>query len=150
MKGWLLDTNVVAEVSGAKPDPRVRKWLSALDESSLFLSVLTLAEYEKGIHHLPESDPNRARLYAILTALEIRFEGRILPLNNAVVRRWGVIRGETKRKIRHSPSVIDTLLAATAIEYGLYFATRNTRDVIHSGAVLFNPWQNDPSAFPIF
>jgi PhnB protein len=30
-----------------------------------------------------------------------------------------------------------------------YLATRNTQDVIHSGAALFNPWQDDPSAFPI-
>jgi hypothetical protein len=127
VKGWLLDTIVIAEVSGAKPDPRVRKWISAPDESTFFLSVL-----------------NRLR-----TALEARFRGRVLPLSDATVRRCGVINGETKRVTKHSPSVIDTMLAATAIEHWLYFVMPNTHDVIRSGATLFNPWGDDPSAFPI-
>ncbi len=149
MKGWLLDTNVIAEISGAKPDPRVRKWISAQDESTLYLSVLTLAEYEKGIHNLPATDSRRPRLRAAVVALESRFQGRVLSVSDAIVRRWGVISGETKRATGQAPSVIDTMLAATAIENGLYLATRNTEDVIRSGAALFNPWQDDPSAFPI-
>jgi toxin FitB len=149
VKGWLLDTNVIAEVSGAKPDLRVRKWISAQDESTLFLSVLTLAEYEKGIHNLPETDSRRPMLRTAVAALEARFRGRVLPMSEATVRRWGVISGETKRVTKHSPSVIDTMLAATAIEHGLYFVTRNTQDAIRSGATLFNPGQDDPSAFPI-
>ena len=149
MRGWLLDTNVIAEVGGAKPESRVRKWLGAQDESTLFLSVLTLAEYEQGIHSLPETDARRPRLRTAVAGLEARFQGRVLSLTDAIVRRWGVISGETKRAIGHSPSVIDTLLAATAIEHGFYFATRNTQDVIRSGAILFDPWRDDPSAFPI-
>jgi predicted nucleic acid-binding protein len=149
MKGWLLDTNIIAEVSGTKPDPQVRGWMSLQDESTLYLSVLTLAEYEKGIHHLPETDSRRPRLRAALTALEARFQERVLPLSDTIVRRWGVISGETKRSTKHSPSVIDTMLAATAIEIGLYFVTRNTQDVLRSGATLFNPWRDDPSAFSI-
>ena len=70
-------------------------------------------------------------------------------MNTAIVRRWGIISGETKRITGHSPNVIDTLLAATAVESSLYLATRNTQDMIHSGAALFNPWQDDSSAFPI-
>jgi hypothetical protein len=120
------------------------------DESALYLSVLTLAEYDKGIHHLPDADSRRPALRAAVAGLEARFQGRILSLSDTIVRRWGVISGETKRATKHAPSVIDTMLAATAIENGLYFVTRNTRDVIRSGATLFNPWQDDPSLFPIF
>lgn len=149
MKGLLLDTNVIAEVSGAKPNPKVKQWISTQDESTLFLSVLTLAEYDKGIHHLPPSDLRRTRLSAAVAALEARFQGRVLPLSDAAVRLWGRISGETKRLTGYPPGVIDTLLAATAIEHGLYFVTRNTKDVILSGAVLFDPWQDDPAAFPI-
>jgi toxin FitB len=149
VKGWLLDTNVIAEVSRARPDPQVRKWFSVQDESALYLSVLTLAEYEKGIHNLPDTDSRRPKLRAAVAALEARFQGRVLSLSDNIVRRWGLISGETKRTTKHAPSVIDTMLAATAIEIGLYFVTRNTQDVIHSGATLFNPWLDDPSTFPI-
>ena len=42
------------------------------------------------------------------------------------------------------------MLAATAIrKWPLLLATRNTEDIIRSGPVLFDPWQDDPSAFPI-
>jgi hypothetical protein len=37
----------------------------------------------------------------------------------------GVISGSTKRLTGHSPPVIDTLLAATALEHDLYLVTRN-------------------------
>jgi predicted nucleic acid-binding protein len=43
VKGFLLDTNVISEYSRAKPpDERVRRWVDAQDEESLYLSVLAL------------------------------------------------------------------------------------------------------------
>jgi hypothetical protein len=41
------------------------------------------------------------------------------------------------------------LLAATAIEHDLCLVTRNLRDVRHSGARLFNPWNGDPERLPL-
>lgn len=149
MKGWLLDTNVIAELSRRNAEPRVAAWASAQPEDALFISVLTLAEYDKGIAALPDNLPERARFAAAAAALEARFRGRILSVGDRVVRRWGVVSGTVKRRIGHPPPVIDTLLAASAIEHRLYLATRNTRDVEHSGAVAFNPWTDDPARFPL-
>ena len=149
MNGWLLDTNVISEVSGAKPDPKVAKWIESLPEHNLYLSILTIGEYQKGIHHLPPEDKRRPRLQRSIVALEARFAGRVLSVSDQIVLRWGAISGEVKRLTGHSPSVIDTLLAATAIEHGLYFATRNVADVANSGAVVFNPWKDDPKQFPL-
>jgi predicted nucleic acid-binding protein len=81
--------------------------------------------------------------------LERRFSGRILPVSNPIVLRWGAISGEVKRLTGHSPSVVDTLLAATAIEHGLYLATRNVLHAANSGAAVFNPWKDDPAQFPL-
>jgi hypothetical protein len=147
--GWLLDTNVIAEVSGARPDRRVRQWIEAQQEHSLFLSILTVAEYQKGISHLPVGDKRRPALQHSVRALEARFSGRVLPVSNQIALRWGAISGEVKRLPGHSPSVIDTLLAATAIEHNLYFATRNIAHVAHSGVAAFNPWTDDPAHFPL-
>jgi hypothetical protein len=149
VNGWLLDTNVISEVSGAKPDRRVEQWIGSLPESTLFLSILTLAEYQKGIQHLPHGDRLRPRLQQAVIALEARFSGRILSVSDPITLRWGTISGEVKRLTGHSPSVIDTLLASTAIEYGLYLATRNVADVARSGASVFNPWKDDPARFPL-
>ena len=149
MKGWLLDTNVISEISGAKPDPKVAQWINSQPEPMLFLSILTLAEYRKGIEHLAPGDKFRPKLERAVAALEGRFSGRILPVSDAIVLRWGAISGEVKRRTGHSPSVVDTLLAATAIEHTLYLATRNVVHVAHSGAAIFNPWKDDPRHFPL-
>ncbi len=66
-----------------------------------------------------------------------------------VVRRWGRISGWVKLTTGRSSPVIDTLLAATAIENDLRLVTRNVRDVAETGASVFNPWEDDPARFEI-
>ncbi|THD60143.1 type II toxin-antitoxin system VapC family toxin [Phenylobacterium sp.] len=149
MRGWLLDTNVIASLAAPNGAPSVKAWAAGQDEGRLFLSVITLAEYDKGINQLPDEDPLRVRYSAKRDAIEGRFASRVLPLSNNVVRRWGAIAGRIRRDTGHPPSVIDTLFAATAIEAQLYLVTRNTKDVQHSGAATFNPWVDDVAGFPL-
>lgn len=148
MNGWLLDTNVIAELSKTDGAKRVFGWMSAQDEALLFLSVLTLGEYDKGLNNLPPDSPLRPGIAASIAALEARFTGRILPLTNGIVRRWGTISGSVKRQAGHAPPVIDTLLAATAIEHGLCLVTRNIRDIQHSGVLYLNPWEGAANPRP--
>jgi len=149
LNGWLIDTNVIAEIGGARPDARVLHWIQAQPEHTLYLSILTLAEYRKGVEHLPPGDKRRPSLNKAVAALEGRFSGRILSVSDKIAIRWGAVSGEVKRLTGHSPSVIDTLLAATAIDHGLYFATRNVTHIAHSGAAVFNPWKDDVAQFPV-
>ena len=127
----------------------MKAWAAGQDEANFFLSILTLAEYDKGIHQLPDDDPRRARYAVGRDAIQARFVGRILPVSDSVVRRWGAISGRIRRDTGHPALVIDTLLAATAIEAGLYLVTRNTRYVRHAGAAVFNPWEDDAVNFPL-
>jgi toxin FitB len=140
VKGYLLDTNVVASLIAANGAPSVKAWAAGQDEDRLWLSILTLGEYDKGVANVPDDDPNRARYIATRDALEDRFAGRILPLSDEVVRRWGTISGLIRRQTGHPPPVIDTLFAATAVEHQLCFVTRNVKDVAGSGAEVLNPW----------
>lgn len=147
MIGWLLDTNVVGSLVSPAGAHSVSAWAASQDEERMYLSILTLAEIAKGIHNLAADDPARSRYAGTLGALEARFAGRILPLSDPVVMRWGTLSGTIRRDTGHPPPFTDTLLAATAIEHDLYLVTRNVKDVILSGAALFNPWQDDPAAF---
>ena len=149
MIGWLLDTNVVSELANPKGSRKVKDWAAAQAEDQVFLSILTLAEYDKGIHNVADDHPARPRFIAMRDGLAARFAGRVLSVGDAVIRRWGVISGSVKRRTGQSPPVIDTLLAATALEHDLYLATRNLRDVRTSGAALFSPWEDDPANFPL-
>lgn len=149
MIGWLLDTNVTAELISPGGLAKVKAWASAQPETTLYLSILTIAEYDKGIANLPDVDPRRSRYTMTRDSLAARFADRLLPMSNAIVRRWGEISGTVRRDTGHPPPVIDTMLASTALEHDLYLATRNTRDVRYSGAALFNPWEDDPTGFPL-
>jgi len=149
VRGWLLDTNVIAALINPNGAPSVKNWAAMQDEHRMFLSVLTLAEYDKGIANLTAEHPERSRYIAARDALESRFAGRILSVDDAIVRRWGQISGATKRQSGHSSSVIDILLVATAIEHDLFLVTRNAKDVRLSGAAIFNPWKDDPAQFPL-
>lgn len=140
MNGWLLDTNVIASLIALDGAPSVKLWAAGQDERRLWISVVTLAEYDKGIANLPDGDPARARYAMARDALADRFSGRILALSDSIVRQWGVISGRVKRDTGHPPPVIDTLLAATAIEHRLVLVTRNVKDVANSGAEILNPW----------
>jgi predicted nucleic acid-binding protein len=147
--GWLLDTNVTVEIISAGGSARVKAWAAGHDEAMLHLSILTIAEYDKGIANLPDGDPRRPIYMTMRDSLAARFAPRLLPIADTVVRRWGAIRGTVRRDTGHPPPVIDTLLAATALDHDFYLATRNVRDVRHSGAAVFNPWEDDPSALPL-
>lgn len=147
MIGWLLDTNVIAALINPNGAPSVKQWAAAQSEDRLYISVLTLGEYDKGIHNVSVDHPERPRYLAARDALEARFKGRVLSVDDAVVRRWGAISGTVKREVGVAPSVIDTFLAATAIENRMFLVTRNVKDVQHSGAAVFNPWEDDPAGF---
>jgi predicted nucleic acid-binding protein len=147
--GWLLDTNVIAALINTNGAPSVKRWAAGQDEGSFFISILTLAEYDKGIENLPPEDENRYRYAAARDALEDRFAGRTLSVSDVIARRWGAISGKVKQATGHAPPVIDTIFAATAIEHNLYLATRNVKDTRASGAAIFDPWQDDPERFPL-
>lgn len=149
MKGWLLDTNVVAALINPRGAPSVKSWAAEQAEETLHISILTLAEFDKGIHNLPDDHSDRPRYMAARDALAERFGDRVLPLADSAVLLWGRISGELKRTSGHPPPVVDTLLAATAIEHDLYLATRNVKDTRPSGALVFDPWNDDPARFPL-
>lgn len=141
MSGFLLDTNCVSEMVRPHPDRRVVRWMEATDEESLYLSVLTLGEIRKGLAALPQGTL-RTRLETWLEVdLKTRFRGRILPVDNDVADRWGLLTAEAKRKGQPLP-VIDGLLAATALHYILTIVSRNVSDFARTRAAVLNPWES--------
>jgi len=149
LKGWLLDTNVVAALINPRGAPSVKSWAAGQDEDTFHISVLTLGEYDKGIHNLPDDHVDRPRYTVARDALAERFGARVLSLDDEIIRRWGRISGEMKRASGHVPPVIDTMLAATAIEHDLYLVTRNVKDTRPAGATVFDPWNDDATMFPL-
>lgn len=133
---YLLDTNVLSETRRKLADERVIGFLSSAEPSVLFLSVLTLGELRKGVALKGRSDPSAAKaLGSWVDGLEYSFADRILGVDAATAKLWGELSARRPR------SVVDTLLAATAVVHGLTLVTRNTADVLDTGVTLLDPWK---------
>jgi len=139
VSGFLLDTNVISELIKPLPEANVTTWIERIDESLLYLSVLTLGEIRRGIAVLPQSR-RRATLEAWLDKeLRARFEDRILAIDQEVADRWGLLTAAARSNGIVLP-VIDGLLAATALEHNLTLVTRDTGQIPSMGVAVFNPW----------
>ena len=137
---YLLDTCVVSEPTNPKPLVSVLEWLGDQEEIGLYLSVITIGEINKGIARLQESRRKTELRRWVDQDLKTRFTGRILDVDRGVVERWGEVFADAERK-GQKISVVDGLIAATALENGLTLVTRNTDDMVVTGVTLFNPWQ---------
>ena len=136
---WLLDTCAISEYAKRAPSRNVIAWLDAQDEASLFISVITLGEIEKGILKLRATDAHRSqKLTAWLGLVEQRFSGRILPLDSASLHVWAQLSANAELAGKPLP-VMDGLIMATAQCHGLTVVTRNVQDFAHYPQVL-NPW----------
>jgi predicted nucleic acid-binding protein len=98
MNGYLLDTNVISEFSKKKPDERVRKWVDAQNEATLYLSVLTFGEIRKGITLLHQAEKRTKLENWLETELPGRFKGRLLPVTDGIAEIWGSIRRKRRWK----------------------------------------------------
>ena len=136
---WLLDTCVVSELVRPRPKASVVSWVLERDEDELFLSVITIGELEKGIARLPDSPKRVALEQWVRRDLADRFRDRLLAVDSGVAGRWGALVGASEARGRPLP-VIDSLIAATALQHDLTVVTRNTDDLEDCGAHCLNPW----------
>ena len=101
MSGFLLDTNVLSEFNRrGEPDRLVKHWLQAADTDSLYASVLTLGEIRFGVELLTPSKRRTLLEQWLDQELPEWFEGRILPVDQAITDRWGFLRAQAQMKGR--------------------------------------------------
>jgi toxin FitB len=135
---YLLDTNVVSELVRKRPDVRVLRWIQAVPDGALHLSVLSIGEIRAGVERLADgARKERLRLW-LEQDLPSWFESRLLPVSAAVADRWGSLLAAVPRPA----AAIDSLLAATARHHELRLVTRNERDFEFPGLEVVNPWRS--------
>jgi predicted nucleic acid-binding protein len=135
----LLDTCVISELVAKRPAEHVVEWVDTLDPDAAYLSVITIGEIQKGIERLPKSR-RRAQLEAWLAEdLLGRFSGRVVPLDEDVLRTWGRLTASLEARGITLPA-IDTLLAASTLQGDFVLVTRNEADFAATGVRLHNPW----------
>lgn len=139
---YLLDTCILSHLRKIKayPNKELEAWFDKHSESSYFISVLCIGEIQKGIAKISERENKKKMLLEewLTGGLIPRFEGRILPIDIHTATIWGELCGKGQKSGILFP-VIDSLLAASAIQHNLILVTENTKDFIHTNVRLFNP-----------
>jgi toxin FitB len=133
---YLIDTNVISELSRPKPAQVVVEWFKEVADESLHLSVLTLGELRRGVERLPAGKRRERLRYWLEHELPEWFGHRLLPVDAAVADAWGRLQATAERTL----PAIDSLLAATAVHHHLRLVTRNTSDFQVDGVETVNPW----------
>ena|SRR5436305_289089 len=137
---WILDTNVLSELRRPRPDARVVALVSTLPLRQLYVSTVTLAEIRFGIELVDE--PNRrAELNDWLTnKVRPMFDRRVLQVTEDILLKWRLLV-EEGRKIGHTFSQPDLIIASTAIHYGLTVVTRDRSNYDKAHVPVINPWE---------
>ena len=143
MTGWLLDTNVLSELRRPKPERKVLEFVAAQPLDLLYVSAVTLAEIRFGIELVADAG-RRAELSDWL-AHKVRpmFEQRVLVVSEDVMFKWRLLV-EDGRKVGHTFSQPDLIIAATALHHGLTVVTRDVSDYQKARAPVLNPWLATP------
>jgi hypothetical protein len=141
--GWLLDTNILSELRRKRPEPKVIDFIAAQPLESLHISSVTLAEIRFGIELLADAG-RRSELNTWLThKVRTMFEQRVLQITEDVMFKWRLLV-EEGRKVGHTFSQPDLIIAATAHHHGLCVASRDTEQFLRAGCSIVNPWDDSP------
>ena len=137
MNGFLVDTNVVSELTRTAPDANVMSFLS--EPHDLWLSAVVVHELEFGLLLLPHGR-RRDVLRAALSGIIADYQDRILPVDRAGAEWAARFRTQAHRAGRVL-DLGDALIAGTARAHDLSVATRNVTDFNGLDVDVTNPWE---------
>jgi len=133
---YLVDTNVISEMTKKRPDNNIMKWLENTATADMFISVISIGELVYGVAKLSDGT-KKTELSAWLNVLKHEiFEDRIVDIDINVMEIWG----EMSAKLTRSLPELDTLIAASAIAWNMTVVTGNVSDFKDiPGLKFFNP-----------
>jgi toxin FitB len=134
----LLDMCALDELRRPRGNSGVKAAVSLIPDDQLYLSALIVGEIARVIALLPDGRRKRA-LSSWLTTLQSQFAGQILPVDCETAYLWGKISAGVQQA-GLTLSVVDGLLAATALRHGLHIMTHNTIHFVTTGALIVDPW----------
>lgn len=138
---YLLDTCTISEMVSVQPNANVLSWFKSQNEKTLYLSIITIGEIEKGIYQLPASKKRTALETWFFDDLAPSFQNRILKIDQKLITAWAKMMADFKAKGIVRPS-FDSLIEATALHHQLILVTRNVKNFQGSQVTILNPWED--------
>ena len=138
MTRYLLDTNIISNVTKLDPSKALLAWMAEQADNDLFISALTIAEIQRGLLEKPRGK-KRALLESWFTGPEgpqALFAGRVLPFDEKAGLIWARLMADGTAKGRPR-SALDMIIAAIAEANDCVVVTDNEKDF--AGLRLVNP-----------
>ena len=138
MTRYLLDTNIISNVTKPAPSESLLAWLSEQADEDLFIASLTVAEIWCGVLE-KSAGRKRSQLESWFAGPEgpqSLFAGRVLPFDEKAGLIWArLMAGGTK--VGRPRSALDMILAAVAEANHCIVVTDNEKDF--AGLKFINP-----------
>jgi toxin FitB len=135
---YLLDTNIISNVTKSAPSASLLVWLEEQADDDLFISALTVGEIRRGLLEKPKGK-KRALLESWFDGPEgpqALFAGRVLPFDEKASLIWARLMANGTAKGRPR-SALDMIVAAVAEANGCVVVTDNEKDF--GGLKFVNP-----------
>ena len=138
MTRYLLDTNIISNVTKPSPSTALLEWMAEQADNDLFISALTVGEIRRRLLE-KSAGKKRTLLEAWFTGPEgpqALFAGRVLPFDEKAGLIWARLMADGTAKGRPR-SALDMIVAAAAEANGCVVVTDNEKDF--TGLNFVNP-----------
>ncbi len=138
MTRYLLDTNIISNVTKPVPAALLMAWMAAQADEDLFIASLTVAEIRRGLLEKPAGKKRREleRWFTGPEGPQALFADRVLPFDEKAALIWARLMAEGTAAGRPR-SALDMIIAAVAEANDCVVATDNERDF--SAVKIVNP-----------
>ncbi len=136
---YLLDTCTISEIVVKQPHPNVLNWFNNQPPETVYLSVITIGELTKGMQKMSIGRRRTDLETWLAQDILVQFQQRIVDINLNTMVLWGELTGKLESQGRMLP-IMDSLIAAVALQHSLTLVTRNEKDFTGTDVTLFNPW----------
>jgi toxin FitB len=135
---YLLDTNIIGNVTKPAPSDALTRWMAAQVDGDLFISSMTIAEIRRGVLEKPKGR-KRSQLEQWFSGPEgpqALFAGRILAFDENAALVWARLMSEGRTRGRPR-NALDMIIAAIAEANDCVVVTDNEKDF--AGLEAVNP-----------
>jgi toxin FitB len=141
MTRYLLDTNIISNVTKPTPSAALVDWMAAQADGDLFISTLTIAEIRRGVLERPAGKKRQEleRWFSGPDGPQALFAGRVLSFDETAALVWARLMAEGTIAGRPR-SALDTIIAAVAEANHCVIVTDNEKDF--AGIEIVNPMRS--------
>ena len=132
MTRYLLDTNIISNVTKPLPSQQLLEWMAEQLDDNLFISSLSLAEIRRGVLEKPAGKKRREleEWFAGPDGPQALFRGRVLAFDEKAALVWARLMSEGTA-VGRPRSAFDMVVAAIAEANDCIVVTDNEKHFPH-------------------